>query len=126
MRIHTLLRCWNFGDGFRGRGDRLAPARTRRSRRLRPESASLEQRQLLTTYYGVYPQAVPSFAISDVRISEGNAGQASRYADFTVKVTNPVMGQSYSINYATVGGSAAAGSDFAATQGTLSFRVPYS
>jgi CSLREA domain-containing protein len=62
--------------------------------------------------------AVPSISVSDATVAEGNAGTAN--ATFTVSLsgatTNPVT-----VQYATANGSATAGSDYAATGGTVQF-----
>jgi YD repeat-containing protein len=59
----------------------------------------------------------PSFAISSAAaVTEGGT------LVYTVTKTSPVS-FAYSVNYATANGSAAAGSDYNATSGTLSFAV---
>ncbi len=57
-------------------------------------------------------------AISHGSVSEGNSGTSS--ALFTVTLAPPAV-QAVSVDYATVPGSAAAGSDYIATTGTLTF-----
>ncbi len=59
-----------------------------------------------------------SFSINDVSIQEGNAGTST--AIFTVTLSNAVAGGA-SVNYATANGTATAGSDYVATNGTLAF-----
>jgi hypothetical protein len=58
----------------------------------------------------------PSIAIGDVSITEGNTG--TRAAAFTVTLSK-ASGQPVTVNYATANGTAAAGSDYRATSGTL-------
>ena len=58
-----------------------------------------------------------SLAISDVTITEGNAG--TQNATFTVVRSGGAS--AFAVNFATADGSATAGSDYAATSGTLSF-----
>ena len=57
----------------------------------------------------------PSFSINDVTVAEGGA------LTFTVTKTGPAI-QPYSVNYATANGTAA-GSDYAAASGTLTFAA---
>lgn len=58
-------------------------------------------------------------SISDVSIVEGDGG--TRYAVFTLTRTGGTP--AFSLNYATANGTANAGSDYAATAGTLSFAA---
>ena len=60
----------------------------------------------------------PSITITDVTITEGNSGTLA--ATFTVSLS-ATSGQTVSIDYATSSGTAAAGSDFEAVEGTLTF-----
>src|SRR2546430_17581998 len=61
----------------------------------------------------------PRFSASDVSVVEGNAGTVN--ADFTVTLTgesrNPIT-----VDYATVDGTAVAGTDYIAASGTLTFE----
>ncbi len=73
--------------------------------------------------------AVSNFnvAISDARITEGNAGMAN--LTFTVTLTSAMSANELgsiiaSVQYATANGTATAGSDYTATSGTLSFGAP--
>jgi parallel beta-helix repeat protein len=61
---------------------------------------------------------VPSLSVADVSVAEGDAGPT--YAFFTVSLSAP-SGRPVSVAYATSDGTAAAGSDYAAASGTLSF-----
>jgi hypothetical protein len=64
--------------------------------------------------------AAPTFAINDVSLAEGNAGITS----FTFTVTKSGATQlGSSVQYATGGGAATAGVDYAANSGTLSFTA---
>jgi hypothetical protein len=56
----------------------------------------------------------PSFSINDASATEGG------YVTFTVTRDGPTTG-SYTVNYATANNTAAAGSDYTATSGTLTF-----
>lgn len=58
---------------------------------------------------------VPSIAIADRTVTEGNAGTVT--ASFTVTLS-AASGQGVSVNYATANGTAAAGSDYVAAGGT--------
>jgi hypothetical protein len=58
--------------------------------------------------------------VADLSVLEGNAG--THNAVLTVSVTEP-HGNSITVNYNTANGSAAAGSDFSAVSGTLTFRL---
>lgn len=60
--------------------------------------------------------AVPSLAISDVTVTEGNAGTVS--AAFTVSLS-AASGQTVTVSYATADGTARAGSDYVAAAGNL-------
>lgn len=60
----------------------------------------------------------PAFSINDVSITEGNAG--TKQLAFTVTLSK-ASGQSISVNYATANGTAQAGSDYIAKNGTLTF-----
>ncbi|MCP9934861.1 cadherin-like domain-containing protein [Cyanobium sp. Candia 9D4] len=59
-----------------------------------------------------------SFSVSDVSIVEGNAGTST--AVFTVTLSNAVSGGA-SVSYATANGTATAGVDYVAANGTLNF-----
>ncbi len=62
--------------------------------------------------------APPSFAIGNaVAVAEGGS------LTFTVTKTGTTL-SSYSVNYATAGGTATSGTDFTATSGTLTFLAP--
>src|SRR5262245_40515053 len=67
--------------------------------------------------YGPPVTGVGSVSIGDVTITEGNAG--TTLATFTVTRTGGT--EAFAINFATANGSAAAGSDYVATSGTLTF-----
>lgn len=56
----------------------------------------------------------PSISISDVTVTEGNAGTTT--ASFTVSLSN-LSTQSISVNYATAGNTATSGNDFVAASG---------
>ncbi len=60
----------------------------------------------------------PSLSIGDVYVVEGNSGTAN--AVFTVTLS-PASSETVFVNYATGNGNAAAGSDFLAAAGTLTF-----
>src|SRR5436309_6619264 len=61
---------------------------------------------------------VPSLAINDVAVTEGNSGTVN--AVFTVSLS-PASGQTVTVNYATADGTATAGADYVAASGTLTF-----
>ena len=60
----------------------------------------------------------PVISISDVTITEGNTGTLA--ATFTVSLS-ATSSETVSIDFATASGTAVAGSDFVATEGTLTF-----
>jgi serralysin len=62
---------------------------------------------------------VSDVTISDVTITEGNAG--TKVATFTVTRTGGVS--AFSVNYATANGTATAGSDYLGAAGTVNFGV---
>src|SRR5437667_35231 len=61
---------------------------------------------------------LPSLAINDVAVTEGNSGTVN--AVFTVSLS-PTSGQTVTVNYATADGTATAGADYVAASGTLTF-----
>lgn len=61
----------------------------------------------------------PTISINDVAITEGNAGIST--AGFTVSLSNP-SDQTITVNYATAENTAAAGSDYVTTNGSLIFN----
>jgi hypothetical protein len=61
---------------------------------------------------------VPSLSIDDVTVTEGNAGTVD--AVFTVTLSAS-SGQTVTVDYATADGAAAAGSDYVAASGQVSF-----
>ncbi len=63
---------------------------------------------------------VPAVSISSVNMVEGNAG--TRYMTFNVSLSEPST-QTVTVNFATANGTAAAGSDYTATSGTLTLRA---
>jgi Calx-beta domain/FG-GAP-like repeat/FG-GAP repeat len=68
---------------------------------------------------GVWPPPpLPSVRINDVTVTEGHTGTAP--AVFTVSLSHAFT-EPVTVNYATAGGSAAAGSDYQAASGTLTF-----
>jgi hypothetical protein len=60
----------------------------------------------------------PSISITDVTVTEGNSGTLA--ATFTVSLSK-ISSETVSIHYATTSGTAVAGSDFVAKEGTLTF-----
>jgi VCBS repeat-containing protein len=60
-----------------------------------------------------------ALTITDVNVAEGDAGNA--YAVFTVGLTNPST-RALSVDYASADDTAAAGDDYSAVSGTLSFN----
>ncbi|MEZ4671124.1 MAG: Calx-beta domain-containing protein [Anaerolineae bacterium] len=62
--------------------------------------------------------AQPSISINDITVTEGDAGTVT--ASFTVSLSN-TSSQSITVDYATANNSAAAGSDYVAASGTLTF-----
>jgi RTX calcium-binding nonapeptide repeat (4 copies)/Calx-beta domain len=64
------------------------------------------------------PPVVGDISIGDMTISEGNSG--TKTATFTVSRTGTAA---FAVDFATADGTAAAGSDYVATAGTLSFAA---
>ena len=62
---------------------------------------------------------LPAVSITDVRQAEGNSGTTAFV--FTVTLSHPSW-QTITLSFATAAGSATAGTDFAATSGTLTFE----
>jgi uncharacterized repeat protein (TIGR01451 family) len=62
----------------------------------------------------------PNFFINDVSVNEGDGG--TKAVDFTVTLT-PASSQPVTVQYATADGTATAGADYRATNGTLSFNA---
>ncbi|MDP3859664.1 MAG: Calx-beta domain-containing protein [Stagnimonas sp.] len=62
--------------------------------------------------------ATPSLSIGNATVTEGNSGSAT--ATFTVSLS-AASGQTVTVSYATANGTATAGSDYTAKNGTLSF-----
>ena len=66
------------------------------------------------------PSSPPSATVGDVTVTEGNAGTG--VAVVTITLSRAVVaGETVKVNYALTAGSATAGSDYAATTGTLAF-----
>jgi hypothetical protein len=63
---------------------------------------------------------VPSASVGDVAATEGNAGDVTSFT-FTVSLDVNPCGDAVTVDYATSDGSAAAGDDYSATTGTLTF-----
>lgn len=64
------------------------------------------------------PAETPDVSVSDVSVTEGTGGTTT--ARFTVSLSSPTDG-AVSVDYGTQSGSAAAGKDFAAASGTVTF-----
>jgi hypothetical protein len=60
----------------------------------------------------------PALSINDVSVAEGNAG--TKLLTFTVTLSK-TSGQTITVNYATANGTAQAGTDYVAQNGTLTF-----
>ena len=64
--------------------------------------------------------AEPALSVNDISLTEGNTGTAN--ATFTVTLA-PVSGRTVTVNYTTNDGTALAGADYAAGNGTLTFAA---
>ena len=66
------------------------------------------------------PKAKPAISVGDASAAEGNSGATTLSVPVTLSVatTSPVT-----VDYATANGSATAGSDYTAANGTLTFRA---
>lgn len=82
------------------------------------ESGELYVTALDGTVYRFMPTAPPAVSVNDIAVVEGDGGTVS--AAFTVSL-NHSAGQTASVDYATGGGTAGAGSDYIPASGTLSF-----
>ncbi len=65
---------------------------------------------------GAYEEQQPTISIADVSIAEGNSGPTNLVFTVTLSQSSP---QATTVAYATANGTATAGSDYAATTGTL-------
>ena len=74
----------------------------------------------LATSATVTVQTLPSLTTSSVSVTEGNGG--TKTATFTVTLAPP-SSQTVTVAYATVDGTAIAGSDYVAESGTLTFAA---
>lgn len=63
--------------------------------------------------------SVPTVAINDITLAEGNTGTTN----FTFTVTRSDNSTAFSVDYATANGTATAGSDYTAATGTLTFAA---
>ena len=63
---------------------------------------------------------LPTLAIADASVTEGNAG--TTYLDFTVTLSKAAT-SAVTVNYASANGSATAGQDYQAISGTLTFAA---
>ena len=72
----------------------------------------------LATSPTVTVQALPALSLNNVSVTEGQSGTAT----FTVTLT-PTSPQPVTVAYTTANGTAAAGSDYVATSGTLTFAA---
>ncbi len=82
-----------------------------------PQADDIAGARALYGAAGGPPSTTGSISISDVTVTEGNAG--TQTATFTVTRTGGTA--AFSVNYATVNGSATSGSDYVAQNGTLNF-----
>jgi uncharacterized repeat protein (TIGR01451 family) len=81
-----------------------------------PVNATLADAQGIGTILN--DDALPALAIADVTLAEGNTG--TNWFLFEVSLT-PASGAGASVNFTTTNGTAAAGADYVATNGTLVF-----
>ena len=70
------------------------------------------------TAFNVTPSAAPTVSVADVSANEGNSGTTA--FNFVVSLSASIN-QNTVVSYSTADGTATAGSDYAATSGTLSF-----
>jgi len=84
-----------------------------------PVNATIADGQGLGTIINDDDTSLPSVAINDVSIGEGNSGTTN--AVFTVNLS-AASGQMVTVTYSTANGTATAGSDYVATSGTLIFN----
>jgi hypothetical protein len=85
-----------------------------------PSSATVVDAQGQGTITNDDTAPLPSLAINDVTVPEGNSGATN--ARFTVTLS-AASTSTVTVAYATADGSAAAGSDYAAKSGTLTFAA---
>ncbi|HEV7747791.1 MAG TPA: Calx-beta domain-containing protein [Pyrinomonadaceae bacterium] len=85
-----------------------------------PTNATISDSQATGVINNDDAQPTISLAIDDVSVAEGNAGTGT--AGFTVTLSN-ASAQTVTVNYATAGGTATAGSDYVTTSGMLTFTA---
>ena len=83
-----------------------------------PVGAQIADTQGIATIRDDDPQ--PAVSVTDASIAEGASGTKS--LNFVVKLSAP-SGRSVTVSYATANGTAAAGSDYAAKSGTVTFNA---
>lgn len=102
---------WSGGQMY-DLGQLVVPVRTIRSAAVINNAGQIVSGSSLLTPDG------PALRIGDVTVTEGNTG--TRSATFTVTLS-AASGEVVTVDYATANGTAAAGSDYAARSGTLTF-----
>ncbi len=85
-----------------------------------PSGATIADAQGQGTIVNDDAAATPTLAISDVSVTEGNSGTVN--AAFTVSLSAAAAGP-VTVAYATANGTATAGSDYVAGNGTLTFAA---
>ena len=85
-----------------------------------PSGATIADNQGIGTVVNDDAAATPTLAISDVSVTEGNSGTVN--AAFTVSLSAAASGP-VTVAYATADGTATAGSDYVAGNGTLTFAA---
>jgi large repetitive protein len=85
-----------------------------------PVGTSVSDRTGVGTIVNDDTYVTPGISIGDATVTEGNAGTA--YATLTVTLTSAAA-MDVTVQYVTADGSAAAGSDYVAASGTLTFAA---
>ncbi|MCI0698403.1 DNRLRE domain-containing protein, partial [candidate division KSB1 bacterium] len=75
--------------------------------------------KLTVTYGGSGSPPLPSLAINDVALTEGNSGTVNAVFAVTLSAASS---QTVTVNYATANGSATAGSDYVTVSGQVTFQ----
>lgn len=117
-KLDTHAIVWDFGDGTTANTLQANHTYTKEGNYTVKLSVTDNAGATSTDTAVVVVKPLPTMTISDRTIIEGNDGNTN--AIFTVSLSSPST-KPITVNYATVDGTAIAGSDYTATSGTLTF-----